>query len=107
MRHCDLCQATRFEPLPFYYLFDGQRLQGTRCQSCGLAFLHPQPTPAQLEKPHGKAYFTDRPNYDRTEPGRAFMEEGKALDLSRVRPDKFTTYLKLRRKAVARSVCFV
>jgi SAM-dependent methyltransferase len=94
MRHCDLCGATSFEPLPFYYLFDGQRLQGTRCTSCDLAFLDPQPTPAQLEKLYGKEYFTDRPNYDRTEKDKAFIEEGKNLDLSKVKEDKFTTYMQ-------------
>jgi SAM-dependent methyltransferase len=94
MRHCDLCGATRFEPLPFYYVFDGQRLQGTRCLSCDLAFLDPQPTPAQLEKLYGKEYFTDRPNYDRTEKDKAFIEEGKTLDLSKVKEDKFTRYMQ-------------
>ena len=96
MRHCDLCGATSFQPLPFYYIFDNQRLQGTRCTSCDLAFLDPQPTPAQLEKLYGKEYFTDRPNYDRTEKDKAFIEEGQSLDLSQVRPDKFTTYMQQR-----------
>jgi hypothetical protein len=44
--------------------------------------LDPQPTPAQLEKLYGKDYFTERPNYDRTEKDKAFIEEGKNLDLS-------------------------
>ena len=94
MRHCDLCGATDFGPLPFYYLFDGQRLQGTRCRSCGLAFLDPQPTPAQLEKLYGKEYFTERPNYDRTQQDVKFIEEGAALDLSQPRPDKFVDYMR-------------
>ena len=94
MRHCDLCGATSYQLLPFYYVSDGQRLQGTRCQSCDLAFLHPQPTPAQLEKLYGKEYFTDRPNYDRTEKDKAFIEESKALALSQVKENKFTRYMQ-------------
>ena len=60
----------RFKKLPFYYEFEGQRLQGTRCRRCQLMFLDPQPTPAQLERLYGKDYFTDRPNYDRTQQDR-------------------------------------
>jgi SAM-dependent methyltransferase len=59
-----------------------------------LAFLDPQPTPAQLEKLYGKEYFTERPNYDRTEKDKAFIEEGKSLDLSQVKEDKFTRYMQ-------------
>ena len=67
MRTCDLCGSPDFKKLPFYYEFEGQKLQGTQCRSCDLMFLDPQPTPAQLERLYGKDYFTERPNYDRTQ----------------------------------------
>ena len=93
MRTCDLCGSTDFKKLPFYYEFEGQRLQGTRCRRCQLMFLDPQPTPAQLERLYGKEYFTDRPNYDRTQQDRQFIEEGERLDLTKPRPDKFVDYM--------------
>ena len=94
MRTCDLCGSTDFKPLPFYYEFEGQKLQGTQCRRCDLMFLHPQPSPEQLERLYGKAYFTDRPNYDRTQQDRKFIEEGQKLDLTRPRPDKFVDYMQ-------------
>ncbi|GAB3878535.1 methyltransferase domain-containing protein [Hymenobacter segetis] len=94
MRTCDLCGSTDFKKLPFYYEFEGQRLQGTQCRSCALMFLDPQPTPAQLERLYGKDYFTERPNYDRTQQEVVFIEEGqKQAALNQVRPDKFTNYI--------------
>ena len=68
-------------------------MQGTGCRTCGLMFLDPLPTPAQLERLYGKEYFTDRPNYNRTEKDRKFIEEADKLDLSKPRPDKFTDYM--------------
>ena len=94
MRTCDLCGNSDFKKLPFYYEFEGQRLQGTRCRSCGLMFLHPQPTTAQLERLYGKEYFTDRPNYDRTQQDLKFIEEGAKRDLNQLKPDKFTDYVR-------------
>ncbi|GAA4352372.1 class I SAM-dependent methyltransferase [Hymenobacter saemangeumensis] len=94
MRTCDLCGSTDFKQLPFYYEFEGQKLQGTQCRSCSLMFLHPQPTPEQLERLYGKEYFTDRPNYDRTQQDKKFIDEGKQLDLTKPRPDKFVDYMQ-------------
>ena len=93
MRICDLCGSTDFAKLPFYYEFSGQRLQGTRCRSCDLMFLDPQPTPEQLERLYGKEYFTERPNYDRTQQDLKFIEEGEKRDLNQIKPDKFTDYM--------------
>lgn len=94
MRTCDLCGSSDFKKLPFYYEFEGQRLQGTRCRRCALMFLDPQPTPAQLARLYGKAYFTERPNYDRTQPEVKFIEDGQKQEaLSQLRPDKFTDYI--------------
>ncbi len=93
MRTCDLCGATTFKPLAFYYEFEGERLQGMQCRSCSLMFLDPVPTPAQLERLYGKAYFTDRANYNREEKDRKFIEESDKLDFSKPRPDKFTDYM--------------
>ena len=94
MRTCDLCGGTQFRPLPFSYAFENQRLQGTQCHRCTLIFLDPQPTPAQLEQLYGKEYFTERPNYDRTQQDVKFIEEGKQLDLSQPKPDKFVDYMR-------------
>ena len=95
MRTCDLCGGTDFKRLPFYYEFEGQKLQGTQCRSCALMFLDPQPTPAQLERLYGKDYFTERPNYDRTQADVVFIENGQKQDaLNHVRPDKFTDYIR-------------
>ena len=97
MRTCDLCGSTDFKRLPFYYEFEGQKLQGTRCRRCALMFLDPQPTPAQLERLYGKDYFTERPNYDRTQAEVTFIEDGQKQDaLNHVRPDKFTDYIRAR-----------
>lgn len=94
MRTCDLCGGSSFRPLPFYYAFEGQRLQGTQCQNCDLIFLDPQPTPAQLERLYGKEYFTARPNYDRTQQDVKFIEEGEQVDFSQPKPDKFVDYMR-------------
>ncbi len=97
MRTCDLCGGSEFRPLPFYYEFEGQRLRGTRCRRCALMFLDPQPTPAQLERLYGKDYFTERPNYDRTQQEVKFIEDGqKNQALNELRPDKFTDYILAR-----------
>ncbi|AWM33853.1 class I SAM-dependent methyltransferase [Hymenobacter nivis] len=94
MRTCDLCGSSDFKKLPFYYEFEGQKLQGTRCRRCELMFLEPQPTPAQLERLYGKEYFTDRPNYDRTQQDVKFIEDGQKNEaLNQLRPDKFTDYV--------------
>ena len=93
MRTCDLCGSTDFKKLPFYYEFEGQRLQGTQCRTCDLMFLNPQPTPAQLERLYGKEYFTERPNYDRTQQDLKFIEEGAKRDVNQIKPDKFTDYM--------------
>jgi SAM-dependent methyltransferase len=94
MRTCDLCGGTDFRQLPFYYEFEGAKLQGTQCKRCDLMFLDPRPTTEQLERLYGKEYFTDRPNYDRTQQDRKFIEEGEKLDLSKPRPDKFVNYMQ-------------
>lgn len=94
MRTCDLCGSSDFKKLPFYYEFEDQKLQGTRCRRCELMFLEPQPTPAQLERLYGKEYFTDRPNYDRTQQDVKFIEDGQKNEaLNQLRPDKFTDYV--------------
>jgi len=94
MRTCDLCGSSDFKKLPFYYEFEGQKMQGTRCCRCKLMFLEPQPTPAQLERLYGKEYFTDRPNYDRTQQDVKFIEDGQKNEaLNQLRPDKFTDYV--------------
>ncbi len=92
-RACDLCGATHFRPLSFYYELEGQRLQGMQCRSCSLMFLDPLPTEAQLERLYGKEYFTDRANYNREEKDRKFIEESDQVDFSKPRPDKFTDYM--------------
>ena len=92
-RTCDLCGATAFRQLAFYYELEGQRLQGVECQRCSLKFLDPLPTPAQLERLYGKEYFTERTNYNREERDRKFIEESDKLDLSKPRADKFTDYM--------------
>ena len=97
MRTCDLCGSTDFKKLPFYYEFEGQKLQGTKCRRCALMFLDPQPTPAQLERLYGKEYFTERPNYDRAQQEVKFIEEeGGKRNVNQLRPDKFTNYIMAR-----------
>lgn len=93
VRNCDLCGATDFATLAFYYELEGECLVGKKCRKCSLMFLDPLPTPAQLERLYGKAYFTERENYNRQERQRKFIEEGQAVDLSKLRSDKFTDYV--------------
>lgn len=93
MRTCDLCDGTSFRDLPFYYIFENERLQGKQCRACSLMFLDPLPTPAQLERLYGKEYFTERANYNREEKDRKFIEESAQLDFSKPRADKFTDYV--------------
>ena len=92
-RTCDLCGATQFRPLAFYYELEGQPLQGMQCPNCSLMFLDPLPTPAQLERLYGKEYFTERTSYNREEKDRKFIEESDKLDFSKPRADKFTDYM--------------
>lgn len=54
---CRLCNGTRFETLPFFYLWDGREFAGVRCRECGLVTLDPLPDEKDLRRLYGEEYF--------------------------------------------------
>lgn len=56
---CNLCQNSVVQTMPFYYLWRGKRFQGRHCGRCGLIWLDPQPTAAELTALYAADYFSD------------------------------------------------
>ena len=56
---CNLCHNTVAETLPFHYLWRGKRFEGQRCTCCGLIWLDPLPTEAELATLYDEDYFAD------------------------------------------------
>ena len=54
---CRMCGATRLKDVPFGYEFEATQLQGRMCRSCGIIFLDPQPTAAQIRQMYSREYF--------------------------------------------------
>ncbi|MEJ7662907.1 MAG: class I SAM-dependent methyltransferase [Hymenobacter sp.] len=77
-------------------VFDGQRLQGHSLHAAATwRFWTRSPRPRSWKSCTARTYFTDRPNYDRTEEGQnVHRRRQDAGPLSQVRPDKFTTYMQ-------------
>ena len=92
-RTCDLCGATRFRRLAFFYELEGQRLQGVQCRSCSLMFLDPLPTPAQLERLYGKEYFTERPATTARSATANSLRRATSSTSQSLGADKFTDYM--------------
>jgi SAM-dependent methyltransferase len=55
--HCRICASPRTYPLPFGYDFAGRRLRAITCRDCGIIFLDPQPSPAEIAGMYAKEYF--------------------------------------------------
>ncbi len=43
--------------MPFGYLFNGKWLDAMECQSCGIIFIHPQPSSEEIRRLYSKEYF--------------------------------------------------
>jgi SAM-dependent methyltransferase len=54
---CPVCSACRIHEKPFGYSFNGRWLGGYGCDDCGIIFLFPQPSPAEIVQMYSKEYF--------------------------------------------------
>ncbi len=54
---CPVCASASVRSLPFGYMFNGRWLGGCECRTCGIIFLHPQPTADELVQMYSKEYF--------------------------------------------------
>src|SRR6266404_1847967 len=52
IKACPICQGARV-----YYLFSTSDFRVVRCNDCGLAFLNPQPSDAELSRIYTADYF--------------------------------------------------
>ncbi len=55
--HCYICNCTLIREKPFGYRFKNKWLGGYECRGCGVIFIHPQPTAAELRELYSKEYF--------------------------------------------------
>jgi len=68
VKACHVCEGTRI-----YYLFSAANCRVVRCEDCGLVFLNPQPSDAELGAIYGANYFLG----SETETGRKLAREIK------------------------------
>ena len=68
LKSCQVCNSARI-----YYLFSTADCRVVRCDDCGLVFLNPQPSEAELSRIYGKDYFLGGD----TEAGRQAVSEIK------------------------------
>ena len=54
---CRICASVRTRAVPFGYDFGGRRLRAVACRDCGIIFLDPQPSPAEIAGLYAKEYF--------------------------------------------------
>ena len=54
---CPICDSSSIRKRPFHYRFHEGVLQGFSCRRCGIIFIHPQPSPAELESLYSAEYF--------------------------------------------------
>lgn len=54
---CPVCASTTLQGMPFGYTFNGQWLGAHQCGSCGVIFLHPQPSAQEIAQMYSKEYF--------------------------------------------------
>ncbi len=54
---CPICSSTSIRSMPFKYSFRGSDLRGWMCSRCGIIFLQPRPTPAELKDLYTAEYF--------------------------------------------------
>src|SRR5579862_9350777 len=52
LKTCLICKSARV-----YYLFSAADYRVVRCNDCGLVFLNPQPSDAELSRIYGTGYF--------------------------------------------------
>jgi len=68
VKACHVCEGIRF-----YYLFSAADYRVVRCDDCGLVFLNPQPSDAELGRIYGANYFLG----SETEAGRKLARDIK------------------------------
>lgn len=54
---CHICSSSRVREKPFGYAFNNRWLGALECRSCGIIFIHPQPTAEELTQLYSKEYF--------------------------------------------------
>ncbi|MFH1144799.1 MAG: methyltransferase domain-containing protein [Candidatus Eisenbacteria bacterium] len=71
--------------LPFRYAFKGRFLFGTRCPSCTLVAIAPQPTPQEIRDLYAEEYFTECSADAGAHGKEAYMDEAAHSVKSRLR----------------------
>ena len=56
---CPVCTSPDVRNVPFQYSFRGQCMRAYRCRTCGIIFIHPQPTSEQLRELYSAEYFEE------------------------------------------------
>lgn len=56
---CSVCASTSLREMPFGYQYNGRWLGGISCRQCGIIFIHPQPTPEELQLLYSEEYFKE------------------------------------------------
>jgi SAM-dependent methyltransferase len=54
---CPVCRSLMLREKPFGYSFNGKWLGGFECGSCGVIFIHPQPTSDEIGEMYSREYF--------------------------------------------------
>jgi len=54
---CPVCAASQLRARPFGYSFNDKWLGGFECGTCGIIFIHPQPTAEEIVQMYSKEYF--------------------------------------------------
>lgn len=55
--HCHICGSKRLRDKPFGYQFNNKWLQSLECLDCGIIFLYPQPSAAEIVRMYSRGYF--------------------------------------------------
>jgi SAM-dependent methyltransferase len=71
---CPLCGPGQAVIQPFRYAFRGRYLCGVKCSTCALVFVHPQPTPEEIQSLYVEEYFTQHTDSCGAHGREAYME---------------------------------
>lgn len=80
VKACHICEGTRV-----YYLFSTSGYRVVRCSDCGLIFLNPQPSEAELSRIYSADYFLGGDNETERRAFRKLKQATAGLYLSEIR----------------------
>jgi 2-polyprenyl-3-methyl-5-hydroxy-6-metoxy-1,4-benzoquinol methylase len=80
VKACHVCGGNKI-----YYLFSTSDYRAVRCQDCGLVFLNPQPSEAELARIYGADYFLGSENSAERQAVREIKGATAGLYLSEIR----------------------